>query len=336
MYSQDFIQQLHSALDEIAGDWHHTPVKQVDLLTVSENATFKVTYQDNYKLAFRISREGYNSTQALESELNWIQALREDNTILTPAPILNKQQKLIGTLTLADKSLTLIAFEFIEGAEPAIDANIEPWFEQLGALTAKLHQHSQSWTPPKHFTRKIWNYNTIIGPNGHWGDWQADTSMQASEQAIIQQALSVAKGVVEKYTNAQNYGLVHADLRLANLLVKQDQIAIIDFDDCGYCWYMYDFAAAISFYELENNVEQLKQAWLNGYQKVRALTQADIDAIDTFILLRRVLLTAWLAGHPETPTAAEFKQGFATGTAQLAANYLKQHNSQMMEQNHVA
>ncbi|WP_017444853.1 phosphotransferase enzyme family protein [Gayadomonas joobiniege] len=336
MYSEKFIKELQLALAHIAANWHLAEVKNVELLTVSENATFKVTYQDNNQLAFRISREGYNSQNALLSELDWIRALISENTLYTAAPIADKNGQLIGTLTLTNKSLTVIAFKFLAGAEPTINDDIEPWFERLGGLTAKLHQHSQSWQPPKYFERKIWNYDTMIGPQGHWGDWQADKSLKNNELKIIKQALSVAKTMLNCYTNKQNYGLIHADLRLSNLLVLDDQIAVIDFDDCGYCWYMYDFAATISFYELENNVEQLKQAWLKGYQNIRPLNQADIKAIDTFIFLRRVLLTAWLAGHPETPTASEFSQGFASGTALLAERYLNQHKTLGLEHNYVA
>ncbi len=38
------------------------------------------------------------------------------------------------------------------------------------------------------------------------------------------------------------FGLVHADIRLANLLVDGEHVRVIDFDDCGWSWFMYDFA----------------------------------------------------------------------------------------------
>ncbi len=38
-------------------------------------------------------------------------------------------------------------------------------------------------------------------------------------------------------------------MRLANLLIDGDRVTLIDFDDCGFGWFMYDFAAAISFFE---------------------------------------------------------------------------------------
>ena len=47
----------------------------------------------------------------------------------------------------------------------------------------------------------------------------------------------------------ERFGLVHADIRLANLLVDGDHVRVIDFDDCGLSWFMYDFATTVSFIE---------------------------------------------------------------------------------------
>jgi Ser/Thr protein kinase RdoA (MazF antagonist) len=121
---------------------------------------------------------------------------------------------------------------------------------------------------------------------------------------------------------AQNFGLIHADMRLANLLVDGEQVTLIDFDDCGFCWFMYDFAAAISFFEDSPQVPALRARWLAGYARIRALSPADIGMIDTMILLRRMALLAWIGSHGETELAKAHAQNFARVTAELAARYL--------------
>ena len=62
------------------------------------------------------------------------------------------------------------------------------------------------------------------------------------------------------------YGLVHADLRLANLLEDGDQTYVIDFDDCGFGWFLYDFGTAVSFFEHDPRVPELTDAWVRGYR----------------------------------------------------------------------
>ena len=124
-----------------------------------------------------------------------------------------------------------------------------------------------------------------------------EPALQARVQRSPQLVHLVARSA---QLDMHRYGLIHADMRLANLLVEGDQVTLIDFDDCGFCWFMYDFAAAISFHEDHPLVPVWRQNWLEGYQSVRALQPTDITALDTMILLRRMALLAWIGSHAET------------------------------------
>jgi Ser/Thr protein kinase RdoA (MazF antagonist) len=121
---------------------------------------------------------------------------------------------------------------------------------------------------------------------------------------------------------SRTFGLVHADLRCANLIIDGGRLSVIDFDDCGFSWYLYDFAAAISFLEHEPYIPELLDAWIAGYRTVVPLSDEETAIIPTFIMLRRMLLTAWLASHSETPTAEQLGKGYTEGTVALARAFL--------------
>src|SRR5690606_31533543 len=123
-------------------------------------------------------------------------------------------------------------------------------------------------------------------------------------------------------TTPDRYGLIHADLRLANLLVDGPDLAVIDFDDCGFGWYMYDLAAALSFIEHDPRVPELIDAWLTGYRTLADLPAEDEAEIWTFILFRRLLLVAWIGSHPAADAARELGAPYTTGTCDLAERYL--------------
>ncbi|MGI9512021.1 MAG: hypothetical protein ACR2OL_03890 [Anderseniella sp.] len=40
--------------------------------------------------------------------------------------------------------------------------------------------------------------------------------------------------------------------------------------------------------------------WIDGYHRVADLSQADLNETATFVMLRRLLLVAWIGGHSET------------------------------------
>jgi Ser/Thr protein kinase RdoA (MazF antagonist) len=115
-------------------------------------------------------------------------------------------------------------------------------------------------------------------------------------------------------------------MRLANLLVEdsdQGQVHVIDFDDSGFGWFMYDFAAGISFIEDSPQIPTLKAAWLEGYQQQHPLNAEDIAIIDTMVMLRRMLLLAWVGSHRDADIVADLIGDFGRVSAELAEIYLQ-------------
>ncbi len=123
---------------------------------------------------------------------------------------------------------------------------------------------------------------------------------------------------------------MHADLRLANLLVHEDagggdtevHTYLIDFDDCGWGWFLYDFGAAVSFFEHDPRIPELTDAWVRGYRTVGDLTAADEAEIPTFVLMRRLLLVAWIGSHAGTDLAREMGAEYTATSCRLAEEYL--------------
>ena len=85
---------------------------------------------------------------------------------------------------------------------------------------------------------------------------------------------------------------------------------------------MYDFAAGISFMEDHPRIPVLKSAWLRGYQSERGLSDDDEAEIETFIMMRRLALLAWIGSHMEVDTAQQLAPTFASTTAELGEAFL--------------
>ncbi len=128
--------------------------------------------------------------------------------------------------------------------------------------------------------------------------------------------------LAEYGTGPQTFGLVHADLRLANLLVDGDTITVIDFDDCGFGWYFYDFGTAVSFFEDHPSVPEWQDAWVSGYRTLRPFAAADEDMLASFVLLRRLLLLAWMGTHSHSKESQAISVTYAAGSCELAERYL--------------
>ena len=326
LYDEAFVARLGAAVEAALPRWSLAPGTAVELLTVSENATFLAEEPGGRRLVVRVHRPGYHSRAEILSELAWIEALRAEGVVETPEPVRATDGELLLTLPDGDMPRLAVAFAHMPGREPAADADLVAWFGHLGAVSARLHGHARAWARPPGFARKLWHFDTMLGPTPHWGPWRAGLGLDAAgpaATALLARTAATLEARLARYgTGPERFGLVHADLRLANLLVEGDRLGVIDFDDCGFSWFAYDFAAAVSFIEHEPIVPELMAAWIDGYRAVAPLAAADAAEIPVFVMLRRMLLTAWIASHAETPTALALGAGYTHGTIALADDFL--------------
>jgi Ser/Thr protein kinase RdoA (MazF antagonist) len=299
------------------------------LINVSENWTFRVDDPaTGRRAALRMHRPGYHDAAEIESELTWLEALRDDAVIETPSVRSTREGAKVLSVSLdeLERARNVVLFDWVDGAAPT--AEDVPSFHRLGAVSARMHAHSRRWTRPPSFVRFSWDYSTTLGPHGHWGRWQDGLGMTAESRAQLTRLDATIRRRLERYGKGPDrFGLTHADLRIANLLVDGDRTIVIDFDDCGPSWFMYDWATAVSFIEDHPQVPELQAAWVEGYRSVAPLSPEDEAELATFVMLRRLLLVAWIGSHHTFATeAAELGVGYTAGTCELAESYLARHS----------
>ena len=319
---------LQEVVQRSLNRWECPPDTIARLINISENVTYMVEAPNGFRSILRVHRENYHSRNAIESELAWVRALGQEGGVETPDYHLGRDGSAIQTVAADGLPAPrhMVMFAFLEGKAPDPDEDLVSAFGQLGQIAARAHIHASSWRRPAGFERMTWDESTVFGASPIWGDWRDGPNVDAAiawrlerlEDLIIHRLKRFGKG-------AQTYGLIHADMRLANLLVHEGRPRLIDFDDCGFGWFLYDFAAAVSFMEDHPQVPALKQSWLEGYRKVRSLSADDEREIDTFIMLRRMALLAWIGSHDGVDVARALAPDFATVTATLAESYFTTH-----------
>ena len=303
------------------------PDATLTLLNVSENATYAVDDPaTGARTVLRLHRRGYHDAGSIASELAWLDAIRATAGVRTPRVLPAPDGARM--LALAEDGHAeprhAVHFEWLPGAEPQpSDARLPQWFEVLGAITARLHEQACGWRRPPGFRRFAWDYDGAFGAVARWGRWQDGLAVGAEERAVLARLDAVLRDRLRAYgAGPERYGLVHADLRLANLLVDGDETHVIDFDDSGFGWYLYDFGAAVSFFEDDPRVPELADAWARGYRTVRPLPAADEAELPTFVLMRRLLLVAWIGSHAGTDLARSSGAAYTAGSCTLAEEYL--------------
>jgi Ser/Thr protein kinase RdoA (MazF antagonist) len=324
---EDVAARLQPVARRALAEYGVAPDAELTLLNVSENATFAVDDPaTGTRTVLRVHRHGYHDGPEIESELAWLDALRKDTGVRTPRvlPTLDGRWLLAMPEDGAPDPRHVVHFEFLPGSEPTPSgANLPASFELLGSITARMHGHALTWRRPEGFRRFAWDYDGSFGAEARWGRWQDGVAIGPEEQAVLARLDDTLRDRLRRFGQGeQRYGLVHADLRLANLLEHGDQTYVIDFDDCGWSWLLYDFGTAVSFFEHDARVPELTEAWVRGYRSVRPLPSEDEHEIPTFVLMRRLLLVAWIGSHSGTDLARSMGADYTAGSCELAESYL--------------
>lgn len=322
-------EQLVNRLDVLANEslqlWDVPADAGARMINLSENATYLVESPGGHRSVLRVHRESYHTKNAIACELAWMRALHEEGGVITPDTIPGRDGEVIqeGITRGLPAPRYMVMFEFVEGQEPDESQDLVAPFGELGEIAARTHIHSMNWRKPGNFERLVWDVDHIFGEGATWGDWREAPAMDGAAREVLERQEQVITHRLAAYGKGPDrYGLIHADMRLANLLIDGGTTRLIDFDDSGFGWFMYDFAAGVSFMEDHPQVPALRDSWVKGYRSVRDLPEEDEREIDTFIMLRRMALLAWIGSHSETELAQQQGPAFTRVSVELAEKYL--------------
>lgn len=342
--------ELTAVLADVLAAYDLGPAPVPVLINISENVTYRIDdVVGGRRWALRLHRPEYHDGAEIAAELAWASALRSEGVIATPAAVMNRSGSAVTTVRSGGAVRHAVLFEWVEGVspDPGDTAGLVSSFGDLGDIAGRMHEHARRWPLPTGFSRFTWSWRTTLGSGGRWGDWRAGAlaalpDAAASVVTLLERAAAAIKrDLVEYGRGPDSFGLIHADMRLANLLVVRpsmdpdrgpgpghpdarrptETVHVIDFDDCGFGWHLYDLAAALSFIEDSPALPALVESWIEGYRSHRPLGRRDLAMVPTFVVLRRLLLVAWLGTHPHSDAVPDVA-AYVRGTGDLARCYL--------------
>ncbi len=218
-------------------------------------------------------RPGKHHDGAVVSELAWLAALRRDTDLSVPVPV--------GTPVVVE-GIECSLLRWQVGRRMSLGAR-PIHLRRLGEAMAGLHDHAAGWEPPARFSRPRWDWAGCfegagwdLVPAGHRRRWRAAADRAGEVMAELGGDLL----------------LIHADLHLDNVLFHRGEARLIDFDDCGFGYPIYDMAVALWELRWRDDWPAWRDAFAAGYG-----TLPDADRLDTFIAAREVIFGLWFVGR---------------------------------------
>lgn len=288
-----------------------------------ENTTFRVDLANGERYVLRIHRPNLRSTEAVRSEMTWLAALRQETDLVVPEPIPTQNGEFLTLATLEGlpEPRVCVLFHWIPGR--FLDARLTPsHLERVGAFMARLQLHGAQFKPPEGFVRgRLDNLTEDARRSAGRGTSEAIARRQVdhpedetSAIRLVTELCSAKDGalvatLIRKMREIQQsvgqtpatFGLIHGDLHQENYFFHQGQVRAIDFDDCGYGYYLYDMAVTLSEVSWRKNTPELRKSFLAGYRSIRELPSEHESYLDTFITFRDLQLMIWkieMRNHP--------------------------------------
>lgn len=260
----------------------------VDLIKVEAvtNEMYRCTGAQGEYFARITNYKGYDEQV---EEVAYTNYLHKEGLGVSPT-ILSINGQEVEKITLNNKEVLTVLYE----AAPGKHLSRKEWnadvLKVLGRQISKLHR----------FSRKF----EETYPTRYINDWHQNEEyaflkyIPEEETAIREVAQEVLTMIKNLPKDKANYGLLHGDLWLENVVVDRDlKLTMVDFQDCEKHFYAFDLAVPIysaieySFVGSGNIVEygrSITKAIIEGYKEENDIANEMLEKIPLFIKLKEV------------------------------------------------
>ena len=297
---------------EIAHDalrlWGLKP-RKIRWLGRGSNVVFRVRAR-GADYALRLHPPGRSETARLRSELEWLTAIRRDTDLMAPFPVaalvdgrerlsLELRHDLLPRASVVQAAL----FEYIEGERKSARDLSEDDVYRVGEYLGALHSEAQIKTAAD-FSGPCLDWAGLFGEDSPYAS-PSESGLESERQRGIldQVAEQLRAPMSELATKPAAMGMIHADLLAKNILFRTDSIAALDFEFCGWGFYLYDLAPLLWQLKGERASDylMLEAAMWRGYTSIRPLAESDRALLETLIAARQIASIRWLRSNMENP-----------------------------------
>jgi Ser/Thr protein kinase RdoA (MazF antagonist) len=289
---------------------------EVSPVAYRENMTFRV---DSAKgaFAFRVHQANYRTDRQIQSELD-LMAYLNGVGIRTPVVVPTTAGATFTTVSTpaVPEPRQCDLFEWIEGrplrrtgeAFSTPLEELERSYVEVGRIAASIHNALEKWERPAGFDRPAWDCEGIFGESAHLGDFRRLTDIGDEQRRLLLAIAEKLKDVLGDFgQGSDRFGLSHGDFLAENVFVCEDGIRLLDFDDAGESWFLFDLTTAVFDLLEAPSFQPCMDAIVSGYRELRPLPQEHLRIVPAFVLARILSYLGWCAKKAHMPQATWMK-----------------------------
>jgi Ser/Thr protein kinase RdoA (MazF antagonist) len=244
---------------------------------------------------------GRPSLEQLRAQLLWLSALARETPLLVPELVPSVDGSLMayvpseGTEESDQPGRQCVLLRWVPGTHKREEQLGPADASVVGSYVAGLHNHAQRHALPDPSMFPRWDWNWAFGESVPL--WKVGGQFySASEIAIFEVAAQrVHEDLQELGYSKNNFGPIHRDLHLGNILFHGRRAGAIDFDLCGLGHYLLDLAVLLNALRVNaqriqrpNRFWKMREVLFENYEREISLPEGYRKYLMTFHAMRHV------------------------------------------------
>lgn len=320
---------LHQIAEEALAQYDLRPVK-VALVSKRYNTVYRVfttsvqsssVAETDRQYILRISALGERSEPQLFSEVRWLDHLRTKTSLVAPRAVPTRKGDFIASVPSEQQiSYLAVLFERLPGRFLKGPMSLSA-VEKIGAYLGRLHTASDTFSAPQEFDRPCWDgLGLFISPPGIEASTGLSRFSRGDRHFLTTTISKISDEIANLDRNSHSFGLIHFDFKPDNYLFHRGEVGAIDFDLCGYGFFMFDIAVSLLSLCDNHPASAAADAFLAGYKRVRFIPASYRDNIYLFTTAKLLARVLWAAGRYGKNSPASTETALAE-----RMNWLKKH-----------
>jgi Ser/Thr protein kinase RdoA (MazF antagonist) len=271
-----------------------------------EGSVYAFRYSANFIFVFKRNEENYflrfnevseKDLPLLEAEMKVLDYLTETISRVVK-PVLSLEGKKVERVETEYGTYYASVFEALSGKKYEIEELDQHQYFIWGKSLGKLHETMKKRDESAHFDRLTWrdHVNSI------------ESFLPEKETAAKNELLNFLGWAEALPVTHDNFGLIHYDFELDNQRWENDEVGILDFDDCAYYWYVADIAFALRDLDEKNRTNPLFAEFIKGYESETVVDADLLDQLPMFGRLHDLTMFAKLLRSVDIPESADYPE----------------------------
>jgi len=296
---------------------------EIDWLSQTHNVVFAVRHEDK-QYVLRLGEAPQNNLDWLRSELTYLRIIRDMMQLAAPYPRFTQSGEPYFTIPIDDPPLYGVLFDHVEGESPQPDQLTADDMSAIGQFLAKLHDASPRYPPPRGFHRPRLDWDGLFAGGSIYDPGDGVRFFTPEIQAVLDEVTAQVQGAMQAIgMDARQFGLIHGDLLTKNILFHGGEVRALDFEFCGWGYFLYDLTPLLWQLKPLPHYAELAAGLWRGYTSYRAGLLVHYDKLETLIAARQVASCRWVAKNHDHPYVAGRAAEIIAGRAEELADFLQ-------------